>query len=195
MIQRLACAIDPECAPLRMRVTQRLICLSCDFKTLVELSHVLPRGKSAKIVAEWLSCAHMNDARAPPLHPDFLRPAWFSRLTRIDALSVPLLPSAQLPFISHAISTMSDDHKTDLQEKPTSLVPRQQDDTESLRSEMYTQAKREGVKPAFLAKVHLINEAIAETGMGRYQWELFFTSGFGWMADNLCESISPAHGP
>lgn len=72
-------------------------------------------------------------------------------------------------------------------EKPLPQTNLDNADAESLQSEMFIRAKEEGVKPAFLAKVALINEAIAETGMGRYQWELFMTSGFGWMADNLCE--------
>lgn len=55
-------------------------------------------------------------------------------------------------------------------------------------SEYMLSAKREGINPAFMAKVVVLNRAMAELGMGRYQWELFFTSGFGWMADNLCES-------
>jgi hypothetical protein len=28
-------------------------------------------------------------------------------------------------------------------------------------------------------------------GMGRYQWELFFLCGCGWMADNLWLQVSP----
>lgn len=41
----------------------------------------------------------------------------------------------------------------------------------------HAQAAREGVKPAFLAKVEVLNDAIQEIGMGRYQVELFFTAG------------------
>ncbi|KAJ7312934.1 MFS general substrate transporter [Mycena albidolilacea] len=46
-------------------------------------------------------------------------------------------------------------------------------------------AELEGIKPIFLAKVKVLNEAIAECGLGRYQWELFFSAGFGWFADNI----------
>ncbi|KAJ7176818.1 MFS general substrate transporter [Mycena filopes] len=46
-------------------------------------------------------------------------------------------------------------------------------------------AHLEGIKPIFLAKVKVLNEAIAECGMGRYQWELFLSAGFGWFADNI----------
>lgn len=54
-------------------------------------------------------------------------------------------------------------------------------------SEYVALAKAEGINPAFMAKVAVLNSAMNELGMGRYQWELFFTSGFGWMADNICE--------
>jgi hypothetical protein len=54
-------------------------------------------------------------------------------------------------------------------------------------SEYMALAKAEGINPAFMAKVALLNRSMNELGMGRYQWELFFTSGFGWMADNICE--------
>jgi hypothetical protein len=32
-------------------------------------------------------------------------------------------------------------------------------------------------------KSKVINRAIADMGMGRYQWQLFVLCGFGWMAD------------
>lgn len=38
-------------------------------------------------------------------------------------------------------------------------------------------ARQEGVKPAFVAKVGVLSNAIAEAGMGRYQWDLFITAG------------------
>lgn len=32
-------------------------------------------------------------------------------------------------------------------------------------------------------KSKIINKAIQDIGMGRYQWELFVLCGFGWLAD------------
>lgn len=32
-------------------------------------------------------------------------------------------------------------------------------------------------------KAMVINRAIQDIGMGRYQWELFILCGFGWLAD------------
>ncbi|KAI5475841.1 MFS domain-containing protein [Pseudohyphozyma bogoriensis] len=46
-------------------------------------------------------------------------------------------------------------------------------------------ARREGLSPVFFAKVEVINKAIAEIGMGRYQYKLFVATGMGWFQDNL----------
>ncbi|KAL5528270.1 hypothetical protein ACEPAF_7406 [Sanghuangporus sanghuang] len=47
-------------------------------------------------------------------------------------------------------------------------------------------SETDGVGTAYLAKSHLINQCLQnEVGFGRYQWELFILSGFGWLADNL----------
>ncbi|KAJ5778676.1 hypothetical protein N7520_001922 [Penicillium odoratum] len=35
------------------------------------------------------------------------------------------------------------------------------------------------------AKAEVLNRAIQEIGMGRYQWQLFIVIGFGWASDNL----------
>ncbi|KAL1404903.1 hypothetical protein Q8F55_008514 [Vanrija albida] len=58
-------------------------------------------------------------------------------------------------------------------------------DNASLISDTTLIAQQEGIKPAFLAKVQVLNNALAEIGMGRYQYELFFSGGFGWFADNI----------
>lgn len=43
----------------------------------------------------------------------------------------------------------------------------------------------DGLDPIYQAKVHLLNQAVQDIGMGRYQWFLFCLTGFGWMADNV----------
>lgn len=45
------------------------------------------------------------------------------------------------------------------------------------KKERDERAAMEGLEPAFYAKVHILNDAIKEIGMGRYQYELFFTAG------------------
>ncbi|KAF1355676.1 MFS general substrate transporter [Lizonia empirigonia] len=39
--------------------------------------------------------------------------------------------------------------------------------------------------PVYAAKARVLNKAIQEIGMGRYQWQLFIVIGFGWAQDNL----------
>jgi len=41
------------------------------------------------------------------------------------------------------------------------------------------------IDPAYHAKVQILNDAIQDIGMGRYQWHLFCVAGFGWFADNV----------
>ncbi|KAI6017862.1 major facilitator superfamily domain-containing protein [Pisolithus marmoratus] len=43
----------------------------------------------------------------------------------------------------------------------------------------------ESFDPVYHAKAKILNDAIQEIGMGKYQWYLFFVCGFGWFADNL----------
>jgi len=38
-----------------------------------------------------------------------------------------------------------------------------------------------------LGKSRIINRAIQDVGMGRYQWELFVLCGMGWLADKLVQ--------
>jgi hypothetical protein len=35
----------------------------------------------------------------------------------------------------------------------------------------------------YIVKSKVINKAIQDIGMGRYNWELFVLCGFGWFAD------------
>ncbi|KAG9251272.1 major facilitator superfamily domain-containing protein [Emericellopsis atlantica] len=44
---------------------------------------------------------------------------------------------------------------------------------------------RNGSWTPYEIKSKLINKAIQDIGMGRYNWQLFFVCGFGWFADNL----------
>ncbi|KAG9124559.1 hypothetical protein FRC07_011130, partial [Ceratobasidium sp. 392] len=47
-------------------------------------------------------------------------------------------------------------------------------------------AQEAGVDAIYEMKCELVNECLQnEIGMGRYQWELFFLCGLGWMADNV----------
>lgn len=44
---------------------------------------------------------------------------------------------------------------------------------------------------ATLHNVAVINNAIEMCGMGRYQWQMFFTCGFGFFVDQVREELMP----
>ncbi|KAL8861299.1 MAG: hypothetical protein Q9178_002171 [Gyalolechia marmorata] len=46
------------------------------------------------------------------------------------------------------------------------------------------------VDPVYQAKAQVLNNAIQQIGMGKYQWELFVLVGFGWAADNMWPIIT-----
>ncbi|WYZ41790.1 hypothetical protein EsH8_V_000685 [Colletotrichum jinshuiense] len=54
---------------------------------------------------------------------------------------------------------------------------------EGLRKEV--RRGRRGQWTEYELKSKLINKAIQDIGMGRYNWQLFILCGFGWFADNL----------
>ncbi|KAF5856000.1 hypothetical protein ETB97_008036 [Aspergillus alliaceus] len=56
---------------------------------------------------------------------------------------------------------------------------------ETLRAEVETDVASSGHDSAYDRKAKVINRAVQDIGMGRYQWELFALCGFGWLADNL----------
>ncbi|MCJ1311079.1 hypothetical protein MMC25_004749 [Agyrium rufum] len=56
---------------------------------------------------------------------------------------------------------------------------------EGLRAEIDADIAASGHDTAYDRKSKVINKAIQDIGMGRYQWELFVLCGFGWLADNL----------
>lgn len=41
------------------------------------------------------------------------------------------------------------------------------------------------IDPLYHAKAQVLNDAIQEIGMGKYQWHLFCVAGFGWLSDNV----------
>ncbi|KHN99433.1 sugar transporter [Metarhizium album ARSEF 1941] len=54
---------------------------------------------------------------------------------------------------------------------------------DGLRKE--TRRGRQGQWTTYEIKSKLINKAIGDIGMGKYNWQLFTLCGFGWFADNL----------
>lgn len=56
---------------------------------------------------------------------------------------------------------------------------------DSLRAEIDSDESAGSIGTAYDRKSKVINRAIQDIGMGRYQWQLFVLCGFGWLADNL----------
>ncbi|KAF7587622.1 hypothetical protein BBP40_006986 [Aspergillus hancockii] len=56
---------------------------------------------------------------------------------------------------------------------------------ETLRAEVDSDVASSGHDSAYDRKAKVINRAVQDIGMGRYQWQLFALCGFGWLADNL----------
>ncbi|KAI4276697.1 MAG: hypothetical protein LQ337_002326 [Flavoplaca oasis] len=56
---------------------------------------------------------------------------------------------------------------------------------DALRAEVEVESVASGHDTAYDRKSIVINKAITDIGMGRYQWSLFALCGFGWLADNM----------
>ncbi|KAK7402870.1 hypothetical protein QQX98_011355 [Neonectria punicea] len=58
---------------------------------------------------------------------------------------------------------------------------------DSIESSLYDEAiiPKGALDPVYEAKARVLNRAIRDIGMGKYQWELFVVIGFGWASDNL----------
>ena len=41
------------------------------------------------------------------------------------------------------------------------------------------------VTDSYRLKSELVGRAMEEIGMGKYQWQIFVVTGFGWICDNL----------
>ncbi|KAI9933757.1 hypothetical protein ASPWEDRAFT_105998 [Aspergillus wentii DTO 134E9] len=76
--------------------------------------------------------------------------------------------------------------RASLQEKGAGSVPACSTLTvEGLRAQVEAEVAASGHDTVYDRKARIINKAIQDIGMGRYQWNLFILCGFGWIADNL----------
>ena len=69
------------------------------------------------------------------------------------------------------------------------------DGASSYDESLESRAAAEGIDAVFLAKVQVINRGLADCGFGRYQWQLFFSAGFGWVRPPLPHRRSSLHCP
>ncbi|EAU32826.1 conserved hypothetical protein [Aspergillus terreus NIH2624] len=95
-------------------------------------------------------------------------------------------PYAEKKAISDDDSSSSLDRASS-QEQGTVAVPTTYTTLtlEALRAQVESDVAASGHDSVYDRKAKVINKAIQDIGMGRYQWELFVLCGFGWIADNL----------
>ncbi|KAJ6615120.1 major facilitator superfamily domain-containing protein [Mycena sp. CBHHK59/15] len=48
----------------------------------------------------------------------------------------------------------------------------------------------DAVDPIYQAKARILNDALQDIGMGRYQWGLFVVAGFGWLAPTAMQIVT-----
>ena len=80
---------------------------------------------------------------------------------------------------SRSGSSVKDDGRSEKSEKEVFAVP---DATVTVLPEG-------AFDPVYAAKAKLLNEAIQEIGMGKYQWHLFIVTGFGISLQKLFSSV------
>lgn len=51
------------------------------------------------------------------------------------------------------------------------------------------------ITDSYRLKSELVGKAMEEIGMGRYQWEIFIVTGFGWICDNFWSQGLPTIQP
>ncbi|KAI0005637.1 membrane transporter [Xylariaceae sp. FL0662B] len=108
--------------------------------------------------------------------------------------------SGKCEFEETSTSSGSDDDDVDADDEPESQAAKDGGDHEGtgmlpqMRAAEYTiEGLRREVRRGergrrcseYELKSKLINKAIQDIGMGRYNWQLFVLCGFGWYADNL----------
>lgn len=63
----------------------------------------------------------------------------------------------------------------------TGTVEKLQDSDDAANQEFYGNS----ISDSYRFKSELVNKCMQEIGFGRYQYELFVVTGFGWITDNL----------
>ncbi|KAI4124842.1 MAG: hypothetical protein LQ338_004596 [Usnochroma carphineum] len=125
--------------------------------------------------------------------PVFLNPFKKHDVSDFDGVYVPLGQSQR----HHSVVAAHEDRKNSLskdlsdEKKLESPSPDPGSNSysaytvEGLRAEIELDLAASGHDTAYDRKSKVINKAIQDIGMGRYQWNLFVLCGFGWLADNM----------
>ncbi|KAI4112518.1 MAG: hypothetical protein LQ345_006343 [Seirophora villosa] len=124
--------------------------------------------------------------------PVFVNPFKKADVSDFEGVYVPLANSQR----HHSVAAAYEDRKHSLNddnfdekklESPPDLGNQvySANTIEGLRAEIELEQPASGHDTTYDRKSKVINKAITDIGMGRYQWELFVLCGFGWLADNM----------
>ncbi|KAL8731974.1 MAG: hypothetical protein Q9166_003106 [cf. Caloplaca sp. 2 TL-2023] len=119
--------------------------------------------------------------------PLFLNPFRKQDVSNFDGVYTPLADFQRRPsFVDHKDikpGELADEKKLDV--SPDASNGYSAYTIEGLRAEIELDVAASGHDTAYDRKSKVINKAITDIGMGRYQWSLFALCGFGWLADNM----------
>ncbi|OAL47177.1 MFS general substrate transporter [Pyrenochaeta sp. DS3sAY3a] len=131
----------------------------------------------------------------------FINPFKSHDVSEFPGVLVPLDEATHTSISSHqrtsiATSDRRESDQATKEEKPESTPIRPESDAssgivnhgltiEALKAEIEADVAASDTATAYDRKAKVINRALQDMGMGRYQWELFALCGGGWMADNL----------
>ncbi|KAL8713357.1 MAG: hypothetical protein Q9220_002556 [cf. Caloplaca sp. 1 TL-2023] len=123
--------------------------------------------------------------------PLFMNPFRKHDVSDFEGVYVPLANSQR----HHSVVTAHDERKKsivgDEQEEKQLESPSDPGNSysaytvEGLRAEIELDLAASGHDTSYDRKSKVINKAIQDIGMGKYQWSLFALCGFGWLADNM----------
>ncbi|KAH8195430.1 hypothetical protein TruAng_010410 [Truncatella angustata] len=77
------------------------------------------------------------------------------------------------------------EHDVELSARDTKSIQHHANYEDAIGSDGKAAVFKGQIDPVYEAKANVLNRAIQEIGMGRYQWQLFTVVGFGWASDNL----------
>lgn len=123
--------------------------------------------------------------------PFFTNPFGKNDVSDFEGVFVPLAHSQRHPSVVAAHNDRKDSLTKDISDEKNIESPPSPENSYSaytvdgLRAEIELDLSASGHDTAYDRKSKVINKAIQDIGMGKYQWSLFVLCGFGWLADNM----------
>ncbi|KAL9031687.1 MAG: hypothetical protein Q9196_000320 [Gyalolechia fulgens] len=123
--------------------------------------------------------------------PIFMNPFGKHDVSDFEGVYVPLAHAQRHPSVvaahehrKHSLTEDAPDEKN-IESSPSPEHRYNAYTVEGLRAEIELDLSASGHDTPYDRKSKVINKAIQDIGMGKYQWSLFVLCGFGWLADNM----------